>query len=468
MLVVISDLHFEEETSDNIPGDDVNPAVTFSRNLPAKVFRSFIVHLANEARRNGTSHLDLVLAGDIFDLHRTSLWFQNNPANVRPYVNNQLIDQDLEKFALKILLSIQQEPEVNKSLVAFRMLGAGKYWNQGEKSFPVPVKLHYIPGNHDRLLNSTKLMRANVQEALGMPESNESFNHVLVFPGEGAIVRHGHEYDRYNFARDYSQADTIPLHIPSSEYDVSPFGDFATVDLASRIPQLFRQHHTDSKIRSDRVLRTIYLRLLEFDDLRPQRAILNFLLNTPESHVDSSIVWKAIEPIIYALLEKVHDDPFLKESLEKMDKKWRLDAIDVIQTTLALKSWRLAGIPLGLAQFISNTVLGNWRDEPGVETLASKEKVIQSGEYRFVVAGHTHRPNVALIASDEIGERYYIDTGTWRNRVPATPDYKAFGRLKSLSYAIIYGPGEDKGESAQTGKVSSIDFWSGVTQRWYS
>jgi hypothetical protein len=123
---------------------------------------------------------------------------------------------------------------------------------------------------------------------------------------------------------------------------------------------------------------------------------------------------------------------------------------------------------LGLAQFISNTVLGNWSDEPGVETIVSKEEVIQSGEFRYVVAGHTHRSNVALVASDEISERYYIDTGTWRNRVPATPDYKAFGRLKSLSYAIIYGPGEDKGESAHTGKVSSIDFWSGVTQRWYS
>ena len=67
MLVVISDLHFEEESSDVIPGIGNHPPVAFSRNLPGRAYRSFIAHLATEAARNGAKKLDLAFAGDIFD-----------------------------------------------------------------------------------------------------------------------------------------------------------------------------------------------------------------------------------------------------------------------------------------------------------------------------------------------------------------------------------------------------------------
>jgi hypothetical protein len=50
MLVVFSDLQFEEEKANYIIGDGSHPPIYFSRNLPGKVYRSFIAHLANEAR----------------------------------------------------------------------------------------------------------------------------------------------------------------------------------------------------------------------------------------------------------------------------------------------------------------------------------------------------------------------------------------------------------------------------------
>ncbi|MGD2049962.1 MAG: hypothetical protein PVH03_10710, partial [Chloroflexota bacterium] len=106
MLVVISDLHFEEERTDVIPEGNGLPAVSYSRNLPAKVFRSFINHLAQEAVRNRARSLDLVFAGDIFDLHRTSLWFRANPSNLRPYVQSGAVDGDLEGFLRRILAQI--------------------------------------------------------------------------------------------------------------------------------------------------------------------------------------------------------------------------------------------------------------------------------------------------------------------------------------------------------------------------
>lgn len=467
MLVVISDLHFEEERTDVIPEGNGFPAVAYSRNLPAKVFRSFINHLAQEAIRNQARSMDLVLAGDIFDLHRTSLWFRANQSNLRPYVKNGDVDGDLEEFLRKIMAQIQVEVEVGRSLGVFRLLAEGKYWDNGEKEFPIPVTLHFIPGNHDRLVNSTPAIRQMIRQSLGLPGADEPFPHILTFPEESVVVRHGHEYDRYNFSIDFTPEATIPFHLPDEAYDEPSFGDYATVDIAARIPYLFRRHHGDDRIRKDESLRTIYLRFLEFDDLRPQRAMFNFLVNIPGREIGPKVVWQAIEPIIYQLLEELQEDPFLEAWLDKLDKEWRLDTIDVVQTALALRSWRLAGIRLGLAQFISDSIIAGREDVPPASRLAARESVIQSADYRFLVAGHTHKPAVELIASDARGERYYIDTGTWRNRLPATPDYDGFGRLKALTYVVFYGPDEDIGLEQLGKKVSSMDYWNGFTQRWY-
>lgn len=466
MLVVISDLHFEEEESNYIVGDGDHDSIKFSRNLPGKVYRSLIAHLANEARRNGAKNLDLVFAGDIFDIHRTGLWFTQNPADIRPYVSNSAVSDELETLVLTILDAIQDSKGVKDSLAAFRMLASGKYLDGGEKAFPVPVEFHYIPGNHDRLANATPKLRQKIRKLLGMPGGGAPFPNIKTFPEYKTLIRHGHEYDRFNFSADYSKEDVIPLAIPVKAYDEAPFGDFVTVDIASRSPHLFRKEHGEANIIADPTLRAVYLRLLEFDDLRPQSALFNYLIHMPESFVDPVVVWKVIEPVIYNLLEDIYDDPFLKKWLRKMDTSWRLDVVDVIQTTMALRPWRLTGVPLGLAQFISNTAISHVKDWPEAHIHAAREEAIQQSLYHFLVAGHTHKPATELIASDEQGERYYFDTGTWRNRVPATPDYKSFGRLKALTYVIIYGSDEDYGSSLDSNKFASVDFWSGVTQRW--
>ena len=143
--------------------------------------------------------------------------------------------------------------------------------------------------------------------------------------------------------------------------------------------------------------------------------------------------------------------------------------IDAIQAVLAAKPWRWTNshIPLDLAEAIASKALAGTMKRPGAEVYASRENSIRNGRHRFLVAGHTHRPQVSLIANNRFGDQYYVDTGTWRNRVPATPDYRQFGQLKTLSYATIYGPNEDRGAlSSDRVKIASFDFWSGLTQGW--
>lgn len=469
MLVIISDLHFEETASNNIPQKDSYIPFEFNRNLPPKPFRQFFSHLASEASRNDAERLDLVLAGDIFDINRTSLWFTGEANEVRPYVSTAQIKEDsqLERRILQIIDSISRESNVSETLSLFRLLSNGRYMvdEKNEEDFPIPVTLHFIPGNHDRLVNSTESTRKAVRQHLGIPGGGAPFFHVLEFPNENVFVRHGHEYDRNNFSVDHGNSTEIRMNIPIQEYQDAPFGDFATIDIASSLPYMFRQYHGDDKILASPKLQALYTRLLEFDDLRPMSAMLNYFLdNDSDIFVNREEAWVAIKPVVICWLETFHDHFFLHYWLKRFDKKLRLDWIDAVKIYLKLKLWKL-GLPLRLIEWIAKQLLNNATFHPGPEAFASREQAINNGDYRFLIAGHTHLPKVELIAKVNGGDCYYIDTGTWRNRLLPTSNMKKFGRLKALTYVIVYGKNEDLGVLDKKDKIASFDFWSGLTQR---
>ena len=164
MIVVISDLHFEEEKGDIIavPGDD--RVIDFHRNVPAAAFEDMIRDVADLARTNHAARIDLVLAGDIFDLYRTQAWFKDD-TGLRPFVDCTAVDQAHEAKLLSIIDAIATEGPVSASLALFRFFAQGKYLIRAgditsaasfrdDNGREIPTELHYIPGNHDRLANS--------------------------------------------------------------------------------------------------------------------------------------------------------------------------------------------------------------------------------------------------------------------------------------------------------------------------
>ena len=99
MIAVLSDLHFEEEASDIIAGPK-GKELRFRRNFNPLVFASFVSHMADEVRRRKSKEFHLVIAGDLFDLNRTTLWFSDD---LRPYVPNGKFSPALEQKVLRIL-----------------------------------------------------------------------------------------------------------------------------------------------------------------------------------------------------------------------------------------------------------------------------------------------------------------------------------------------------------------------------
>lgn len=463
---MISDLHFAEEGSLALTGGD-GRRVTPARNLHPAAFVRFFQALAAAARRDGAHRVDLVLAGDVFDLHRTGLWFERS---VRPWSGPAGPGSSLESATLEILDATVREPMVAESLAAIRRFGRGSYLDEitgEEREFPVPVTVSYLPGNHDRLLRLTLACRRAARKALGLPGGENPFPTTLKFETERSWIRHGHEYDRYNFSRDLEhKRGAFPRDIPREAYAAPAFGDLVTVDVASRLPRLFREHYGEHRLLTDEKSGALYDTLLEFDDVRPQSRLPEFLLaGGGPAGLTPSAAWRRLEPVVKQLLDELAENKALHRWLKRLDARWRPDVIDLVQMVLDIRLWR-AGVPLGVVRRLLSMRPGSPRD--GAEAAAAREKVVRSGEARLVIAGHTHRPRVSALGGSGETASLYIDTGTWRRRILAAPDGRGFVQLKALTAVVVYAPDEDPGREGRPGKTISFDFWNGLTRRFFA
>ncbi|HWC20398.1 MAG TPA: metallophosphoesterase [Terriglobales bacterium] len=458
MIAVISDLHLEEEASDVIAGN--GRQIIFRRNLDPKAYRSFIAHMADEVRRRKAKTFELVIAGDLFDFNRTTLWFADD---VRPYAALNETTPELEQKLLGIVNAIAAEPPVAKTLELFRDLASGKYRPGNPRTegaafqdFPCPVKITCLAGNHDRVANASLAIRNRIGKLIGIDVA-EPFPHYRLLADPDVLIRHGHEYDNNNFGVDLPESGFIPLEVDESGYSLANFGDFITIDVAVRLPHLFRRKYGDDQILKDKVLQALYLRLLQFDDVRPQSALLDYMLDVSSGDFSAEDAWKKLVPVIQDLLSEIHDDKFFRYWLGRRAKPWAPAELEVARGLLQLGGWRNRAAREA-ARKIAHFMLGGEPDQP--QLWAMREEVIQHSQVRLVLAGHTHAPEVCLIRSDESGDRFYINTGTWRDVIPSTPDGRTFGRMRALTYVTVYS------KSEHDDSCNSFDYWTGFTKDW--
>ncbi len=426
MLIVMSDLHFAENQSYQLGKIKVN------HNLPPSVYKSYFSEIISLVQENNIKHIDLVLAGDIFEINRNSLWLKDE---LRPYIDCKDVEPNgrFEKVLLKIMLEICRDSYVAETLDIFRTL---------QEKAGVPVDLHYIPGNHDRLLNSSRLIRNLTQIELGMPKSELPFEHQFILRTNNedrVLVRHGHEYDPSNFNLSYKLAQTIPTFIDPEEYGKPVLGDVITCEFAAKLPLLFREYYSDESIIAMPDLGLIYRRLIEFDNVRPGNALMNFLLSTPG--LSKAEVWKLTEPVFIRLLNEFAAIKNIDYYLKKFGGSSRILA-QIFRLLLKLKPWKY-GLPYGLGKAMVLPVSNKSKLGSPV-AMVSKEECLQSGNssIQCVVSGHTHFPVVELVQVEGDHEKYYLNSGTFRNLITSTPDMSEFGRVRSKARVLIFEPGE--------------------------
>ena len=180
MLIVLSDLHFADSSSNSLVGH------VYNHNLPPEVYTSFFNEIHEFIRDSEIKEIDLILAGDIFEITRDARWHKDH---LRPYLHNHEIIEGSEAEAriLEIIDAINRDERVNATLEVFRHLG---------EFFEIPVNFHFFPGNHDRLANASVSIRKRIQELLGLEANGSLFDNEYIRSNNGKprlLIRHGHD-----------------------------------------------------------------------------------------------------------------------------------------------------------------------------------------------------------------------------------------------------------------------------------
>lgn len=441
MLIVMSDLHFADSSSNSLDG------YVFNHNLPAEVYTSFFKEIADFIRDSEIEKIDLVLAGDIFEITRSALW---HTGHLRPYLHNDEIVEGSEAEAkvLEIIEAINQDERVLASLSVFRNLSS---------FLQKPVQIHFVPGNHDRLTNTSPRIRNRVQELLGLQVDQKYFDNQYIHYNNGTplvLVRHGHEYDKSNFSADLHTWSEIPTFIDKSYYDKPVLGDIVTTEVAAKLLLLFREHYSDATIVADDDLMLIYQRLIDFDNVRPSNALINFLFSTPG--LSKKEVWRFIEPVMLKLLDEIGTSGDIVPNLLNLGQLTGVSAV-TLKSLLRTRLWKY-GMPFWVIKTLLNPISRRSKINDNLD-LILREESFKNDEstIKCLVCGHSHHPLVELLEVENGSEKYFINSGTFRNVITSTPSLSRFGRLRSKARVLIFTEKERNPEySRETGW--SFDF----------
>jgi UDP-2,3-diacylglucosamine pyrophosphatase LpxH len=426
LIIVMSDLHFADSSSLSIGERHYN------HNLPPEVYRAFFNEIAEFIRHDNIKDIDLVLAGDIFEITRSALWLKDS---LRPYAHNDQVTEGsaLEGRISEIMDAIAADQRVSATLDLFRNLTV---------QLRRPVRIHYIPGNHDRLLNASRRIRNRTRSFLGMEPSDLPFDNQYLHRTNGEaklLIRHGHEYDAANFGVDVRQWTEIPTRIEKKYYDSPTFGDIVTTEIAAKLPILFKEYYTEKSILDDQDLSVLFQRLIDFDNVRPSNALINFLFSTPGLSMKE--VWRLIEPIFVKMLDDLAFAPDIGKQMIAFGGITGFSASS-LKAILKTRLWR-RGLPFWMIKTLLAPVSRRSKIGDQSNIILNEECLqIKDSPVRCIVSGHTHNPLVQLMKVENGIETYYINTGTFRNVITATPNLRDFGRLRSKARVLIFKQGE--------------------------
>jgi len=476
MLIAISDIHFVDGTAGK-------------HNLHETAFNSvFLTNIASLAKKKDAKVLKILLLGDIIDLIRSTKWLETK-IHDRPWGVKGLEDiptpgeeSETEKQCLKILgkvsLKSLDKPEPPNSLPQntilhqnwktfrlFREMGARLEEQIGRR---IPVQIIYVPGNHDRLCNLYPSVREELIKLLGIsvaegtvegdPDGKWWFKNHFQDQDHGVFARHGHQFDIWNFG-----GGNFLTH---EDHLKAAIGDVFTTEFAVKIPWLL------NKIRKDhpKVTKEMVESTKDIDNVRPLSAVMEWIYYRIKQE-DHSDVREAFKKVFNTIVEDLLNF--------KMVKQWRSPHTYIDEALRLASSKWLSWLPKSLvAMFETEDLLqlligmtgGPEEPEKDIYTQAAyNERVWREGNgIKFILYGHTHKPLQRALDGEGGREVFYINTGTWRNRIHKTVGLdKAydFVDLKQMTYSIFYRRDEDTdGKSPDT---LSFDVWTGVKKKYY-
>jgi UDP-2,3-diacylglucosamine pyrophosphatase LpxH len=391
VLVFISDLHLRPGTS--------------SRISRAARFESLWQRIAG-SRRDGPVRLCLV--GDIFDLVRAPDWLR---LPVKPY------HPPSPELAREVAAIVARTLECERDFAAAIR----------SKVEEGALEVHYLLGNHDRLLAHAPDARALIRHGFGMPGGSDPFPTSIVFREEGVLAYHGHNVDAL-------------CHDPSG---AAPLGDLVAAELIVPFPDRIR-----------RFLGVEDPHLDDIDDVRPVLAVPSWVRQLARE--ESRDLSAAVLHVWRELVESFLENPYVKDWFLGHHRRYKLDFAQRVRLLLALSARaKPRDEPrLGQLYYLLFRLIDVRFARAAVEELEKPEHRGLS----YVVNGHTHF--AAMKPLGLVGGRpaCYFNTGTWRtlhqlgNVARGRPAFVAYD---AAAYLVFFGRGDPLGRT--------FEWWQGAT-----
>ena len=446
MLIIISDLHLGDGTT--------------AASIPASAFQLFARRLRESAHfasnlEDGTfrpiESLDVILMGDILDPLHSTLWLKTMPGDadyVRPWS-----DPGNPNFAPKLLEVTRAILEENKeSMQVLRGCAKGELVYvipdpQSKERIPIPVRFHYMVGNHDWYYHlkgeAFDGIRREICEKMGLCnpaspfpyEADESPLITELFERYKVFARHGDFYDKFNFDREKGR-------------DHATLGDAFTMDVCNRFPvEVQRQYGDQLPIGIVDSLRRI-------TNIRPTLAAPLWISGQIRQHAGSS----ALESELKKTWDRLASEFIQLDFVRLEDKAFQPDIVDAMELIVKLSE---------RASFSTISDIAGWvRDRMGgagksFARHALTESAFQKHKARYVVYGHTHHHEIVPLDA-EGGVSYaqsqvYFNSGTWHSYFDLAikdPREQKFVPYQALTYVTFFTPEEHDERQFET--------WTGV------
>ncbi len=453
MLAIISDIHLGDETT----ASSISPTAfdLFSNRLNETARYASV-------RRDGTyrpiERLDLLLMGDILDPLHSTLWLNTAPGTskyARPWtdVNNPAFADTLAKTTQAILDANRESLQALRRCANGEIVRLPPATTRGEPDeeskewIPVPVRIHYMVGNHDwyyRLPgNEFDAIRKMVIESLGLCNDPGPFPYELeeqpalqeILQSYQVFARHGDYYDKFNFNRELGR-------------NHATLGDVFTMDVCNRYPVEVQKRY------GDELPAGVIDSLRRITNIRPALATPLWISGQIRRHAKSA----ALESELKKVWDELCDQFLQLDFVREQDRAFKLDIVDALELVLKISKRTSFETIDDLVIWVHKKLHDN---ERSLAENALQEPAFLNNSARFIVYGHTHHHEIVPLDSD--GEppnelnQFYFNSGTWRSYYDLAvkdPRDQKFVRYQTFTYLTFYKDGERSGKT--------FEAWSGA------
>ncbi len=350
MLILVSDLHLTDT-----PARSTLDVPSFERTIQA---------VLGEPASQAAERVTLVLLGDVLEILKSDRWLVND---VRPWEPPTDVHRKTVREIVDRILAANAD-----FFTALRNI----------RDAHPKLTIEYVIGNHDWPLNTMgDGSRAALRAALSLPGGDQLFPYAHDDPDHALLAQHGHQWDEANRYRGASVAigDAIVIDILTR----LPIAFGALLGIPPEDPRLGFVHEVDNVIPQ-----TPY-RMAQW--LADGLATLDA---TARPHLNA-----ALGSVAEDMMQRVK--PYETES--PVGTWWvrALKALAVAYGPMraALKLPPGASTPPPLARNVAFDVEESFQ--------------LHGIDYRYVVYGHTHIPDLRSISTSR-GMTYYLNCGTWR------------------------------------------------------